>query len=79
MCVGCLQSAGGSGREAERPSPGAPRYLQAEDVLAVPQGHGLPQDAGAVGRGRRNAAALTHAALRESASGGSARLPAAGT
>lgn len=42
----------------------APRYLQAEDVLALSQGHGLPQDAGAVGRARRNAAVLTHAALR---------------
>lgn len=33
-------------------------------MLALPQGHGLPQDAGAAGRGRRNAAVLTHAALR---------------
>lgn len=40
------------------------RYLQAEDVLAPPQGHGLPQDAGAVGRGKRKAAVLTRAALR---------------
>lgn len=52
------------GEGGRRPSPGAPRYLQAEDVLALPQGHGLPQDAGAVGRGRRNAAVLAHAALR---------------
>lgn len=44
------------------PQHGGPRYLQAEDVLALPQGHGLPQDTGAVGRARRNAALLTHTA-----------------
>lgn len=41
------------------PSLPTARYLQAEDVLALPQGHGLPQHAGAVGRARRNAALLT--------------------
>lgn len=51
-------------RRRGRRRAGEPRYLQAEDVLALPQGHGLPQDAGAVGRGRRNAALLTRAATR---------------
>lgn len=53
------------------------RYLQAEDVLAPPQGHGLPQDAGAVGRGRRKAAVLTHATLRAQRQG-RLRSPAGG-
>lgn len=57
-----------------RAAGGPPRYSQAEDVLALPQGHGLPQDAGAVGRARRNTALLTRAATRRKTEEGRKRV-----